>query len=447
MRTNLNSIRNLSAIAVTSSSGARAPQAWPMLMGGPAHAGRQGSHTRIDPKNLNLAWQFDVHAEVSASPVAVGNQLFVGAENGNLYAIDLVARKLQWLFHAEGGIASTPAVAGGMLYFLGRDGVFQALHAHSGAPAWSFRTEGEARFATHGMYGQELSRGAVVDPWDFYLSSPLVHEGRVYIGSSDQRVYALDGRSGRLIWTYRTGGMVHSSPALAGRNIVVGSWDGAVYALDADTGQLRWRFQTETEQRSSVMLGIQASPSVDGSVVYVGSRDGHFYAICAHDGRLKWRYDAQGAWVASTAAVDDSRVYFGTSDTGLVIALDKYSGKEQYRFVAGAWTFASPILVGEDLVTASACGEVFVLDAATGQQRWRYQTRQAREDLFGILNDDTGRLEQGRLFGAAPHTLHTALEHVKRLGAFLASPLWYKDQLIMVAATGEILIFGKKRGR
>lgn len=443
----MNSIRNLSHIGYTSSSGALAPRSWPMLMGGPSRAGRQGAFNRIDPKDLGLAWQFDVHAQVSASPVAVGNQLFVGGENGNLYAIDLLTRKLEWLFHAAGGIASTPAVAGGMVYFLGREGVFQALHADSGAPAWAFRTEGETRFSAPGMYGQALSRGAVVDPWDFYLSSPLVHEGRVYIGSSDQRIYALEARTGRLIWTYRTGGMVHSSPALAGRNIVVGSWDGAVYALDADTGQLRWRFQTETEQRSSVMLGIQASPSVDGGVVYIGSRDGHFYAIRAGDGSLQWRYDAQGSWVASTAAVDDRRVYFGTSDTGLLIALDKHTGKEQYRFVAGAWTFASPVVVGDDLITASACGEVFVLDAASGQQRWRYQTRQAREDRFGLFNGHTGRLDHGRLFGTAPHTLHSALEHVKRLGAFLASPLWFKDQLIVVAATGEILVFGERRPR
>ena len=99
-----------------------------MLMGGPARTGRQGALARIEPRDLVLAWQFDVHAQVSASPVAVGERLFVAAENGNLYALDLGTRKLRWLYHAGGGIASTPAVDGALLYFLGRDGVFQALH-------------------------------------------------------------------------------------------------------------------------------------------------------------------------------------------------------------------------------------------------------------------------------------------------------------------------------
>lgn len=424
---------------------AAAANDWPMLMQGPAHQGRADPDARPALGGMTLAWKFDAHAAISASPVVADGRLFVAAENGNLYAIDLATRKLQWLFHAHGAICSTPAVADGVVYFLSRDGRLHALDAATGATRWSFRTQGEAVFSAHGMYGEPLTGEPVQDPWDFYLSSPLVHDGKVYVGSSDQHVYALDAKSGRLAWAFKTGGMVHSSPALAGANIVVGSWDGAVYALDAASGAQQWRYQTETEQARSIMRGVQASPSVDGDTVYIGSRDGYFYALDRADGKLKWRYNAQGAWVVSTAAQDEARVYLGTSDTGLLLALDKRTGAEQARYSTDVWTFASPVRAGDALIGASMKGELVVLDAAKAGVRWRYRGEAARTDAYGILNPADGKFNDARLYGAASGALDAALEHVKRLGAFMASPLWYKGQLIAASANGEVLVFVQAR--
>ena len=414
---------------------------WPMFMAGPQHRGQVDPDAKLPLQEPRLAWRFDVHAAVSASPVVSGHQLFIGAENGNLYAINLQTHQLQWLFHARGGIASTPAVANGLVVFLARDGGLHALDAASGAVAWTFRTQGEALFAAHGMFGQPLGPEPVPDPWDLYLSSPLIHDGKVYVGSSDQRVYALDLRSGKLAWVFKTGGMVHSSPALAGANIVVGSWDGAVYALDAASGAEKWRYQTQGEQKHSIMFGIQASPSVDSDTVYIGSRDGYFYALDAASGKRKWRYDARGAWVVGTAAIDEENVYVGTSDSGLLLALDKRSGAEKYSYPTKVWTFASPIRVGDALIGASMKGELVGLDAASGALRWRYFSDASRADAFHILDAATGAFDSARLYGKGANELDAALEHVKRLGAFIASPVWHKGQLIVANANGEVLVF------
>ena len=292
-------------------------------------------------------------------------------------------------------------MAGDSVYFLSRDGRRHALNTTTGAPLWSFRTGGEASFSAHGMFGMELTATPVRDPWDLFLSSPLVHDGQVYFGSSDQCVYALDARSGKPVWVFKTGGMVHSSPALAGASIVVGSWDGAVYALDAASGEQRWRFQTQTEQKSSIVLGIQASPRVHGDSVYISSRDGYFYALDAATGKQNWRYDAQGSWIVFAAAFDGATVYFGTSDTGLLLALDRRTGKERFRFSTAVWTFAAPLVVDGMLVGASMKGQ--------------------------------------------PHALDSALEHVKRLGAFVASRLWHDGQLIVANSNGEVLFFDTVR--
>lgn len=411
---------------------------WPTLMGDARHSGRASAPDGM--RGLRLAQRADVHAEVRASPVVADGRLFVAAENGNLYAFNARDMKLQWLFHARAGIGSTPAVADGMVYFLARDGRFHALDAASGKPAWTFRTGGEKPFAAHGMFGLPRNGEPVPDPWDLYLSSPVVHGGKVYFGSSDEHVYALDARSGALAWAYKTGGVVHSSPALAGEHIVVGSWDGAVYALDAASGEERWRFQTRTEQKNSVMTGIQASPSVDGDTVYIGSRDGFFYALDARSGQQRWRYDAKGTWVVTTAAHDEARVYLGTSDTGLLLALDKRSGRELYRHDMQVWTFASPLLLGNALLGASMKGELHLLDAASGKPRWTWRTPEAAANAYRAV-DASGKLDGERLFGGGAHALDSGVEHVKRLGAFAATPMWHAGRLIAVAATGDIYVF------
>lgn len=424
---------------------AAAPAAdWPMFMGGPAHAGRVAGEAG-SIKDFRLAGRFDVHAEIHASPVAAQGRVFVGAENGNLYALDAKTHGLLWLYHARGGIASSPAVADGIVYFLDRAGSLQALKVGDGAPLWSFRTQGEAVFAAHGMFGLPRDGQLVPDPWDLYLSSPLVYDGKVYVGSSDGHVYAVGAQDGKLAWAWHTGGMVHSSPALAGANIVVGSWDGAVYALDAQTGELRWRHQTGVEQKISVMFGIQASPAVDGDTVYVGSRDGFFYALDAASGQPRWRYDAQGSWIVGTPALDADNVYVGTSDTGLLLALDKRSGHERYRFETKVWTFASPLRVADVVVAASMKGELHALDAATGRARWSWRSPGLLANEARVVDAATGKFDNDRMFQGGPHALYSGMEHVKRLGAFIASPAWYDGQLIAATATGEVLFFEPQR--
>ena len=81
------------------------------------------------------------------------------------------------------------------------------------------------------------------DPFDVFLSSPVVATGLVYFGSGDGHVYAVAADTGVLRWRFKTGNVVHASPALANGLLYVGSWDSYFYALDAKSGAQRWRFK------------------------------------------------------------------------------------------------------------------------------------------------------------------------------------------------------------
>jgi hypothetical protein len=54
-------------------------------------------------------------------------------------------------------------------------------------------------------------------------SSPAVANGAVYVGSIDYNVYALNAKTGAVLWSYTTGANVDSSPAAANGVVYIGS--------------------------------------------------------------------------------------------------------------------------------------------------------------------------------------------------------------------------------
>jgi outer membrane protein assembly factor BamB len=62
-------------------------------------------------------------------------------------------------------------------------------------------------------------------------SSPAVVGSRVFVGSSDGRLYALDLAHGTRLWEFNAGGALSASPAVAAGRLVIGSQDGRVYCF------------------------------------------------------------------------------------------------------------------------------------------------------------------------------------------------------------------------
>ncbi len=66
-------------------------------------------------------------------------------------------------------------------------------------------------------------------------------EERVYVGSRDKHLHAVDRLSGKLAWKFKTGGRVESSPLVFDDAVVFGSSDGRLYAVDKQDGHELWR--------------------------------------------------------------------------------------------------------------------------------------------------------------------------------------------------------------
>jgi outer membrane protein assembly factor BamB len=84
-------------------------------------------------------------------------------------------------------------------------------------------------------------------------------------------VHAIEAASGKAAWNFVTRARVDSSPAVAGGRVYVGSSDGRLYVLDLASGQKQWEFDTGA--------AVTASPAIAAGRVVVGAQDGRLYCF------------------------------------------------------------------------------------------------------------------------------------------------------------------------
>jgi len=164
------------------------------------------------------------------------------------------------------------------------------------------------------------------------VSSAMIVDDYVYIGSDNGKLYKLDVDDGTEVWNYTvssgTGCMAQfwSSPYVDKENNMVLCHASGVHAIDMDTGERIWHFDTNTREFSS--------PVVHNGVVFVGTYSKYVYALPQFDpngdgtisqGEIIWYYEAgeyfagehidgTGGAVSTTMAIADGKV-FGAEQT------------------------------------------------------------------------------------------------------------------------------------
>lgn len=344
----------------------------PMFRGNPAHTGVYDAVGVT--KAPKVKWKFQTTGRLISSPAIVNGTAYIGSFDGFLYAVDAERGSGKWKFETDGSISSSPAVAGGLVYFVSYDGNFYAVDSATGKKKWSFQTEGERRFAAKNINGISPEKETMPDFWDFYLSSPVVWEGKVYFGSGDGNIYALDATSGTLKWKFKTGNVVHASPAIASGTLFIGGFDTFFYALDANTGEEKWRHKTGEDPSIHNQEGITSSAAVADGMVYVGCRDSHLYFLDAETGRRKTEFFGGGGWISNSPAVKDGRLYFGGGSDRRFQWLDSKTAAPVYSLNIEAGTFASPAIAGNLLYVATFNNELRAFDLTTHNVVWKFNT-------------------------------------------------------------------------
>ena len=401
---------------------------------------RTGVYAGSGPAQLQgVKWSFDTGGPVLASPVVAGDLVYIASASGALLAIDRHSGRELWKFVSRMPIASTPAVEGDTLYFVSSAGSLVALDAATGQLRWIFATEHERHFEARGLHGYGPAGQTIADAWDVYTSSPAVADGKVYFGSGDGNVYAVDARSGVLQWKFPMRGVVHASPTVVDGTVYVGSFASDFHALDAATGQSKWIFQAGEDPANHNQVGFQSSAAVVDGVVYVGCRDAHVYALDAKTGRKRWDYPTSKSWVNGTPAVRNGIVYVGTSDTSRLMAIDAKSGRLRFNFDAKGFVFSSAALAGGRVYFGSHNGRFYALDADDGRLAWTFQTEASKQDPLKLLKPD-GSFDRD---GFAPvfrdfRDMYIDLFRFRSIGGILSSPTVADDVIYVGSLDGNL---------
>jgi alcohol dehydrogenase (cytochrome c) len=223
-------------------------------------------------------------------------------------------------------------------------------------------------------------------------SMPLAADGKLYYSGSYSRVFALDGATGQVIWSYfpalddeliarQTHSPYNRGVALGQGKVFVGTVDGRLIALDMKTGKPVW--DTKLQNSEKLTVGFTGAPLYANGVVVIGSQGGEWpgrgpiYGVDAETGKVKWTFltvaptpEAQatwgndswrtgggGGWMVGTYDPDTKTVYWGTANPA---PLYDWSGSDWMH------SGARP---GTNLYTTSVLG----LDVDTGKLKFYHQ--------------------------------------------------------------------------
>jgi len=306
--------------------------------------------------------------QIWSSAVYDSGKVYWGSDDGSLWALDLEKLAPEWKIDTGGRVRSTPAVADGFVYFVSDDGFLYRVAASDGRFSWRFdlHSAGIARVLPS-MYPPFS--------YDYLSSSPTVHEGVVFVGSADGRLYAIDAATGEEKWRFTTEGRIRSTPKIHDKSVYFGSWDHHLYALNVDSGRQIWRFDTGGV--------VQGSPAIGGGRVYVGSRNPKVFAVDAKTGKPVWEFEHKdGSWVESSGVYRDGVLYIGSSDALTLFAFDGATGSVKWKYRTGGWSWCTPAISGESIYIGSISAFPYyfegvalerglhAVDLRTGRPRW-----------------------------------------------------------------------------
>jgi polyvinyl alcohol dehydrogenase (cytochrome) len=238
----------------------------------------QAGLTAAQVPQLELKWAFGFPGVNSArsQPTVVSGRLFVGSENGDVYALDAKTGCTYWAFHARAGIRSSVTV--------GRYGT-----AGSTGYAAYFADMAATAYAVDATTGAELWRVKLDEhPYASVTGSATYYDGRLYVPVAGVGEEGRGGQADYECCTFR----------------------GSVTALDASTGEVLWK-----------SYSIPTPPAPRGKNT---------------QGGMTWGPSGGGIWSAPTVDARRGLIYVATGNgyseppqatTDAVLALDLQTGR------------------------------------------------------------------------------------------------------------------------
>jgi outer membrane protein assembly factor BamB len=234
-------------------------------------------------------------------------------------------------------IYGTPVISGDSVYVAGYNGQIYAYKTDNLASRW--------KYPSNGYLGS-------------FVGGAVVYENKLFIGSADGKIYALDTATGAKVAEYKTKDKIWGTPAIdeATGTLFIGSYDKSLYALSTDDLSPKWTVETKGS--------IISQPLVSNGIVYFGSFDKKFYAVNISDGSLAWAQPFTGNnWFWAKPELLDGKIYAACLDN-FVYVLDPVTGEIVHEpYDMGNPVSSAPAIVDNLIIFTTREGVLFKIDS------------------------------------------------------------------------------------
>ena len=223
---------------------------------------------------------------------------------------------------------------------------------------------------------------------DFYSQlQPVVEEDHIYAAARDGDVTAFDRNSGETLWSVDLADLPINADKRSARlsgglvsrygKLFLGSENGVVYALNEENGEVLWQTNVPGE--------VVASPAVEDGRVVVLTTSGRLIALDTDEGKLQWSLSEEQPPLtlrsAGAPVITNGAVIYGRADGKVGIALLSNGQPVRQSKVADARgateldrmvdVDASPLIAGDELYAIAYNGQLMARKLMTGDEVWK----------------------------------------------------------------------------
>jgi outer membrane protein assembly factor BamB len=284
-----------------------------------------------------------------------------------------------------------------------------------------------------------------------YYAAPAVEDGQIVLGDFGAsggmlspktivHILKLQEQSGPPAILWDKAGVatdkVVAPPLIVGDRVFVGTADSRVLAMDRETGELLWPTPFVAEN------AIWGEPVFAEDVLYVAALDGRVYAINPDSGDELGRWDTEGA-IAGSPVLHNGRIYVGSFDNKLHALDQNEFGRELWSYSAANWVWGAPVVAEDVIYFGDLSGNVFAVDAETGELVWQRQVTgpiqtspTIADGVVYVVSEGVREDERGQLtaFSASDGA---QLWQQQALGQVYTTPVIIGDTVVL-ALTGNI---------